>query len=339
MLKNKLSYYARGHTAKGMVNYWESNVKNVEDVYVFKHPSLSLTSQLFQNIMSMYDQFGQVEVVMSPFGKDFIEGIIIRDHSIAFMDDHYVSRVVNLIDFTKGMDEKLRKDLEQLEDSMKQICDRAYEKFEKSLMIHDTLENLFLKEMSFQQADEEINKTITELFSDVQKKKGQAVLYERLFGTKTPDGTTEFVKTLIEPMQHRYFIKGRAGTGKSHFMKQIVDQCINYRIDVELYRCSFDPDSIDMIIIRDLQLCMFDSTPPHEFHPTRNEDIVIDLYNIALTPGTDEKYAEEIQRIEKAYKQEMKEGVVKLKEIKSVQQQIDHLLQLHVKKKTENEKH
>src|SRR5699024_11444541 len=214
--------------------------------------------------------------------------IIIRDQSIAFMDEHYVSRVVNLIDFTKGMDEKLRKDLEQLEDSMKQICDRAYEKFEKSLMIHDTLENLFLKEMSFQQADEEINKTITELFSDVQKKKGQAVLYERLFGTKTPDGTTEFVKTLIEPMQHRYFIKGRAGTGKSHFMKQIVDQCINYRIDVELYLCSFDPDSIDMIIIRDLLLCMFDSTHTPDFYLSCMKDIVFDIYIIALISDTDD---------------------------------------------------
>lgn len=336
MLKNKLYYYARGHTAKGMVNYWESNVKDVEDVYVFKHPSLSLTSQLLQDVIAMFDGFGQVEVVMSPFGKNFIEGIIVRDYSIAFMDDYYINREVNLIDFTQGMDQTLLQDIEQLEDSIKQICEKTYEKFEKSLMIHDTLENLFLNEMSFQQADAEINRTITELFSDVQKKKDQAVIYERLFGTKTPDGTTDYVKALIEPLQHRYFIKGRAGTGKSHFMKQIVEQCITYHLDVELYRCSFDPDSIDMIIIRDLQLCMFDSTPPHEFHPTRKEDIVIDLYAIALTPGTDEKYADEIQRIEKAYKQEMKDGVHQLKEIKLVQQQIDNILRLYANKKKEN---
>lgn len=336
MLKNKLYYYARGHTAKGMVNYWESNAKDVEDVYVFKHPSLSLTSQLLQDVIAMFDGFGQVEVVMSPFGKNFIEGIIVRDYSIAFMDDYYINREVNLIDFTQGMDQTLLQDIEQLEDSIKQICEKTYEKFEKSLMIHDTLENLFLNEMSFQQADAEINRTITELFSDVQKKKDQAVIYERLFGTKTPDGTTDYVKALIEPLQHRYFIKGRAGTGKSHFMKQIVEQCITYHLDVELYRCSFDPDSIDMIIIRDLQLCMFDSTPPHEFHPTRKEDIVIDLYDIALTPGTDEKYADEIQRIEKAYKQEMKDGVHQLKEIKLVQQQIDNILRLYANKKKEN---
>lgn len=336
MLKNKLYYYARGHTAKGMVNYWESNVKDVEDVYVFKHPSLSLTSQLLQDVIAMFDGFGQVEVVMSPFGKNFIEGIIVRDYSIAFMDDYYINREVNLIDFTQGMDQTLLQDIEQLEDSIKRICEKTYEKFEKSLMIHDTLENLFLNEMSFQQADAEINRTITELFSDVQKKKDQAVIYERLFGTKTPDGTTDYVKALIEPLQHRYFIKGRAGTGKSHFMKQIVEQCITYHLDVELYRCSFDPDSIDMIIIRDLQLCMFDSTPPHEFHPTRKEDIVIDLYDIALTPGTDEKYADEIQRIEKAYKQEMKDGVHQLKEIKLVQQQIDNILRLYANKKKEN---
>ncbi|MEJ8777412.1 hypothetical protein [Pseudogracilibacillus sp. ICA-222130] len=335
-MKNKLYYYARGHTAKGMVNYWESNAKDVEDVYVFKHPSLSLTSQLLQDVIAMFDGFGQVEVVMSPFGKNFIEGIIVRDYSIAFMDDYYINREVNLIDFTQGMDQTLLQDIEQLEDSIKQICEKTYEKFEKSLMIHDTLENLFLNEMSFQQADAEINRTITELFSDVQKKKDQAVIYERLFGTKTPDGTTDYVKALIEPLQHRYFIKGRAGTGKSHFMKQIVEQCITYHLDVELYRCSFDPDSIDMIIIRDLQLCMFDSTPPHEFHPTRKEDIVIDLYDIALTPGTDEKYADEIQRIEKAYKQEMKDGVHQLKEIKLVQQQIDNILRLYANKKKEN---
>src|SRR5699024_7361779 len=99
----------------------------------------------------------------------------------------------------------------------------------------------------------------------------QPIVHERLFGTNTPDGKVNHVSALIAPFQNVYYVKGRAGTGKSVFMKEILNACKSYGYDIEMYRCSFDPSSVDMIIVRDLDFCVFDSTPPHEFFPDSDQ--------------------------------------------------------------------
>src|SRR5699024_11054765 len=80
----------------------------------------------------------------------------------------------------------------------------------------------------------------------------------------------------------------------------------------------FDPDSIDMVMVRELDFCMFDSTDPHEFFPNRGTDQIIDLYEEALNPGTDERYKEEKQQLSISYKRKMKLVINKLKEIKKI---------------------
>src|SRR5699024_5926954 len=131
---------------------------------------------------------------------------------------------------------------------------------------------------------------------------------------------------LTEQVGKRYFIKGRAGTGKSHLMKQVLEECEAYGLDVEIYHCSFDPDSIDMLIIRELDCCLFDSTDPHALDPNRVDDEVIDMYEKTVKHGTDEKYETEIARITKQYKGEMKKGLHIISEIKSIDKQKETMI-------------
>lgn len=48
--------------------------------------------------------------------------------------------------------------------------------------------------------------------------------------------------------------------------------------------------SLDMVLLRELDIVIFDSTAPHEYFPDRDNDEVVDMYEITVTPGTDEKY-------------------------------------------------
>src|SRR5699024_10295736 len=127
------------------------------------------------------------------------------------------------------------------------------------------------------------------------------------------------VEKLIMPIKKRVYIKGRAGTGKSVFMKKVLEKSKQYGLDIELYRCSFDPKSIDMLIIRELNFCIFDSTAPHELFPNREEDVVLDLYEQTVKQGTDEKYAQKITRLTNDYKQEMQKGLQKLEATKKLE--------------------
>src|SRR5699024_1031751 len=164
-------------------------------------------------------------------------------------------------------------------------------------------------EMDFTRADEITKDCIQKLLHDADKDNRQPIVYERVFGTNTPDGKVNQVSALIAPLRNVYHVRGRADTGRSVLMKTIFNACKSNGYDIEMYRCSFDPSSVDMIIVRDLDFCVFDSTPPHEFFPDSGQGEVIDFYELTVTQGTDEKYQKEIAYWTEKYQSEMKKGM------------------------------
>ncbi len=63
-----------------------------------------------------------------------------------------------------------------------------------------------------------------------------------------------------------------------------------------------------MIVIRELSLCVFDSTAPHEKFPESDRDVILDFYSEAGLTGVDEKYEKELAEISTAYNDKVKEG-------------------------------
>ena len=66
-----------------------------------------------------------------------------------------------------------------------------------------------------------------------------------------------------------------------------------------------------------------DSTPPHEYFPSRAGDETIDLYATCVTPGTDEKYQNELQALNTEYKNRISAAAAYLKEIKKAAEAFD----------------
>src|SRR5690625_1198206 len=320
-----MKYYVSGHTAEGYVNFLSSNVDGIENIIVLRHPSNILKTTLLEKVIAPFEERESIEMIASAQTNKYIHGVIMRNQSFAVLDEQIIQTPIKNAKYIDlEMDHPVEIDESELKTSIqkiKELHEAAYVDFKKGLTIHDDLEKVYINEMDFNKADQVAEVWINKLFKKVEKRNRQAVVYERLFGTNTSDGVVNLVEHLITPIKHRVFIKGRAGTGKSVFMRKVLDECIRYGLDVEKYRCSFDPNSIDMIIIRDLDYCLFDSTDPHEFNPSRNMDEVIDLYEETVTLGTDEKYATSIKQLTDAYKKEMRAGVQKLKATKEIEQE------------------
>lgn len=69
-----------------------------------------------------------------------------------------------------------------------------------------------------------------------------------------------------EEIARRYLIKGGPGTGKSSFMRKLGAIAEEQGRSVAYYRCSFDPDSLDAIVIDD-RIAVIDATAPHTIEP------------------------------------------------------------------------
>lgn len=86
-------------------------------------------------------------------------------------------------------------------------------------------------------------------------------------GAMTTNGfSTDFGKIIADEKIFTYILKGGAGTGKSSLMKKIAEVFENSE-HIERYYCSSDPNSLDAIVIRGLNVAIVDGTSPHVFDP------------------------------------------------------------------------
>lgn len=76
-------------------------------------------------------------------------------------------------------------------------------------------------------------------------------------------------------------LKGGPGTGKSSLMKKIGKYYIDRGYDVEFHHCSSDSDSLDGILIKELNVAMLDGTSPHMIDPI-NPGAVDDIVNMGI---------------------------------------------------------
>jgi energy-coupling factor transporter ATP-binding protein EcfA2 len=111
---------------------------------------------------------------------------------------------------------------------------------------------------------------------------------------------------------------GPSGSGKSTFFKRLAASAELKGIDTEIYHCGFDSNSLDMLIFPELSLAIFDSTAPHEHFPSRDGDRIIDVYELAIEEGTDEKFADAILTVKNRYSTSMKQSISHLAEVEEL---------------------
>lgn len=182
-----------------------------------------------------------------------------------------------------------------------QHLNKATEAFISAKNIHDDWEKIYINTTDYNILNHLADDTVASLIEG-HKTDYRGTMYDRFFGAATINGSTDYIDIITEGTK-RYFIKGRPGTGKSTFLKKLAQSAFDNGFTVERYHCAFDPSSLDMIIIRELKLCFFDSTAPHEYFPSRENDEIIDFYTAAVSQNTDEKYADELSDLSARYKE------------------------------------
>ena len=101
-------------------------------------------------------------------------------------------------------------------------------------------------------------------------------------GGNTSKGFKSFFDYAIPKNVNRIFcMKGGPGVGKSSLMKKVALEMLSRGYDVDLYPCSSDPESLDIIVIKELGVVMLDATAPHMVDPKNPGavDEILDLGN------------------------------------------------------------
>ena len=317
-------YFTCANTSKGFVNYFESNLDGMDKIYILKGGPGTGKSTLMKRIGTIFSSSYDVDFIHCSSDVESLDGVVIRELKVAVVDgtaphviepkapgaiEEYVhlGTAWNIPMLTEG-----KEAIVELQANIKECYRLAYEAFAKALTVHDDWEKVYIAHMDFDKANALTDKLTEWIVGPTVKKDVKGREWHRFFGASTPHGSVDFIDNLTENLSTRYFIKGRPGTGKSTMLKKIAKSALDAGFDVEVYHCAFAPDSLDMLIIPERDLCIFDSTAPHEHFANQDGDIYVDVYAEFIAEGTDELYEEQLKDTENAYREIINEACAQL---------------------------
>ncbi|GIO31243.1 MULTISPECIES: hypothetical protein [Paenibacillus] len=321
-------YFGRGNTAAGLYTLYDSILSGLDTVFVIDGRIGPGTSQVLGELAEAWKDNGWTKhYIHETLDSKRLEGIILEEARIGIVDGNAWSAdpvlegtEIRVIDATAalraGLFEEAEAEVKEKEREIADLYAKAFDSFLRTLRIHDEWEKFYIDNLDRDRANQ-----ITAEFADeylIPFRSKKANVTRRFLGAATWQGAIDYVPNLTETLRTRIFVKGRPGSGKSTMFKKLAKEAETRGIDTEIYHCGFDPNSLDMLIFPELSLAVFDSTAPHEHFPSREGDSILDVYELAIKPGTDEAFAEEIAEIRSRYSASMKHSISILADIKRI---------------------
>lgn len=330
-----IRYFAGGNTARGFYSLFDSSLKNLDRIFILKGGPGTGKSTLIKAIGNDWSEKGyDIELLHCASDPDSVDGVIIPSLKVGIVDGtapHIIEpklpgAVEEYINLGEAWDSKglaaRKTEIIELSKQVSESFQNAYKTYGVALKVHDEWEEIYSRGMDIEKANQLTQRLIARFFEGISLNKPSKVQH-RFLGAATPIGAVDFIPNLTEEIPKRYFIKGRPGCGKSTMLKKIAAEGEKRGFDLEIYHCGFDPHSLDMIIIRELGIAIFDSTAPHEYFPSRDSDEIIELYGSVIKEDTDELYEQEINECKLKYRELMDQGKGFLAQAKSLREKLE----------------
>ncbi|MBQ7900345.1 MAG: hypothetical protein IJ365_00085, partial [Clostridia bacterium] len=184
----------------------------------------------------------------------------------------------------------------ELEEKMSSV----YSVYRGAKKIHDEWEQMYLDNIDFAMLEDYGSQIINKI-APAGDEAVEGHVYDRFFGAAMYNGNVNYIDNITDDLQKRYFIKGRPGTGKSTFLKKLAARLTSLGYECEAYHCGFDPGSLDMVVCRELSVCVFDATSPHEKFPVEQNDEILDFYVNSGLDGVDQRLGAKIFDVQLRY--------------------------------------
>lgn len=329
-------YFAGGNTSIGFYSLLDEADKGLDYLYILKGGSRTGKSSFMREIGNkLFDRGYDLQFYHCSIDPESLKGIVVPKMKIGIVDGtapntidpKYPGVRDEIINLDAYLDsEKLKRHKKQiikLTDDISKNYKYAYEQFAEAKLLHDEWEKIYIAAMDFNKANQVTDHLSDQIFHRKIEKEEVPTVRKLFFGAATPEGSIHFIENLTENISKRYIIKGRPGSGKSTLMKKIGLFAESKGVSVEYYPCGFDPNSLDMVIIPALDVTIVDGTAPHVINPDRENDEVVDMFQLCIDPQVEQEKEKELENIESRYKIKMTIGTNYLKEAKRLHDQLE----------------
>ncbi|GAB4262939.1 PRK06851 family protein [Thermincola ferriacetica] len=318
-----------GNTAQGFYSFYDSVLQDMDRIFIIKGgPGTGKSSFMRRIGLALADRGYNVEFLCCSSDNDSLDGIVVSDLKLAMVDGtapHIVDpknpgavdQIINLGEFWD--EEMLRQNKEAIIKCGQEVweCFReAYKCLKEAKTIHDEWEDYYAEGMDYTKANQMADSIINEIFSR------QPVTRHMFASAITPEGLVNYIDNITEGIGTRYIIKGQPGTGKSTLLKKVAQAAADRGYNVDIYHCSLDPESLDMVVIPEINIAVINGMPPHTVEPSRDGDRVIDMLECVL-PQVVEQNRAAVDDTEKRFNRKIEEAIQFISKAKKLHDELE----------------
>ena len=137
----------------------------------------------------------------------------------------------------------------------------------------------------------------------------------------TPEGAVNHLKSIFDPLNKRYIIRGPAGSGKATLLKKLYHAAVSRGLEVEAFHCSLRPEEIEHLVLPELGAGIITGCKPHEYRAFPG-DMVLDTREFvsseALLP-----FQEDLKEADRRYTQAFSRAVDFIKRAKAAHDEME----------------
>jgi len=292
---NIIRYFPGNNTPDGYLSFFDYVLpwKQAKRIIIIKGgPGVGKSTMIRKITQELVNRGFDVELLHCTADSNSLDGLIVRYYNVAvvdgtaphIIDPKYpgcVDEILNLGQYWNEAGLQKQKDqILYLQERVKHLYSRVYNYLKAARIIFQNLEQMYSKSANYRLIEAKAQEIIDDIFRGV-KKKDKISLQRRMFASGiTPEGSIHFLDELFNDVDKRFILTGNPGTGKSILLKKIVDHGISKGLDLDIFYCPMNPEKIEHIIIKELNIGFVTSIKPHMLSSTRENDIIVDMNSV-----------------------------------------------------------
>jgi len=292
---NIIRYFPGNNTPDGYYSFFEYILpwKLAKRIIIIKGgPGVGKSTMIRKITKELVERGLDVELLHCTADSNSLDGLIVKDYKIAvvdgtaphIIDPKFPGCVDEIVNFGEYWNEsgllKHKDRIFVLQEKVKHLYKRVYNYLKTSKIIFDNLEQTYNSSVNHWLVETKAEEIIDDVFKEV-KRRDKIPFQRRMFASGiTPEGSIHFLDELFGRISKRFIITGNPGTGKSVVLKKILDYAASKGLDMDVFYCPMNPDKIEHIIIKELDIGFVTSVKPHMLSNIWENDQLLDMNTV-----------------------------------------------------------
>lgn len=283
-------YFAGNNTSIGFVSFFDSvfNPAELKHFYILKGgPGVGKSSFMKKFGAEMAKKNYSVDYIHCSSDNDSLDGIIIRDLKLAFVDGTAphtidptipgaVDEIINLGEFLDS--EKLEKHKHQIihiNQNKSHLYKSAYRYLQAAGTISEEINSIYNQFINNDKFNELSKNSIEKLFNEDNYLQKTSVIKKCFSESYTANGYINKTKDLYQG-KRVWAVIGENTSYTSEFLKKIADEATKRGYDLELYLRPLTPDKLQHVFIPEMNLYVISS----EGYVTNGFEEIFDIHSL-----------------------------------------------------------